>query len=316
MRRSCPHDLEISSSEAGDVAEAEAALRASGLSVPPVLRSEQIPGEMTLEDGNVFSVHVFSRSAWAAALAALGEDAGPVAEGRCRSSIAGVFLATDGRPESIVLKAGGLGASYLCYPEACAQPFSFQVANNALVLADVDYGRLKAALPPGRAGRIAAWDGLDPARMRAAMPALAAMPGLEPRVRVAILAEQHGMEGAMLFVGIFLAAVFILAAASLLVFRATEDSRDDAERYRILRELGADRKAIKASLAIQDLFSFGLPLAFGLAHCAAALVMMRSVSGFSSGKPTLIVAAAAIPIFALAASLAVEAQLSRSMAAD
>jgi len=215
-------------------------------------------------------------------------------------------------PMVATLRSGKASLALRSIPATCLPPLSFRTAVNAVILADGDYEAFRAAAGEGRVARAAVWDEVDPDVVRAAHGALSAIEPREPMIRVDVLAEHDSLNGAMLFVGIFLAAVFLLCAISLLVFRVTEDSRDDADRYRILQDLGATRSVVRKSIVLQDLFSFGLPLIFGLLHCTAALVMMRNISGYANAGPTMIVGAAAVPAFLFAMTLAVDRQLDYS----
>lgn len=312
-RRVCPHDIELSAPDAASIAAVEAAISPSRQEAAHPSISEYIAGEIKLQDGNVFTVSVYSESNWASALSLLGEKADAVEERRFRSTQAGIFISTTGKSEEVRLEIGHYSRSFISYPEPCLPPYSVMASPNSLILNDADYRALRSVIPFVAIRGIASWDGIDPEIIRTALPALASIQPKAPRVRIAVLAEQAGLTGAMLFIGIFLAAVFILSSASLLVFRVTEDSRDDADRYRIIMELGASRKTIRDSLILQDLFSFGLPLLFGLAHCSAALVMMSNISGFANAGPTIIVAAASLPVFLLASAAAVDKQLGYSL---
>jgi putative ABC transport system permease protein len=311
-RRVCPHDIELPDATGKGIDDVNRILLEAGARPGGFAELGFLKGEIAFASGQVFSASFFPASAWTAALSSLGEKAAAPEAGRFRTAFTLNGVAADEAGGPATLRAGGASLSLLPSPEACLPPLSLMTANNAVIVPDGDYKALAAAAGREAASRAAVWDGIEPGVLRPVLERLSAVGPRAPRIRVSILAEQDGINGAMLFVGIFLAAVFILCAVSLLVFRVTEDSRDDADRYRILQEIGASRRVIRSSLALQDLFSFGLPLAIGLAHCAVALVMMRNISGFQSALPTLIVAGASVPLFVAAALLAVDRQLSHS----
>jgi putative ABC transport system permease protein len=312
-RRYCPHDIELAGPTPEAIEKVDAILADKGHRGPEPIIVEFARGELRLENGETFTASVFSRSAWAAALESLGEKAGPgIAEGRFLSSMALSGVADSRKPMGATLASAGASLALTSIPARCLPPLSFRTAINAVILSDQDYGAFKAAAGEEKIARAAIWDEVDPDVVRAAHEALSAVEPRAPMIRVDILAEHDSLNGAMLFVGIFLAAVFLLCAISLLVFRVTEDSRDDADRYRILQDLGATRSVVRKSIVLQDLFSFGLPLVFGLMHCTAALVMMRNISGYANAGPTMIVGAAAVPAFLAAMALAVDRQLDYS----
>jgi putative ABC transport system permease protein len=312
-RRYCPHDIELAGPTPEAIGQVNGILDRAGHRGPAPLIVEFTRGELALDNGETFTASVFSRSAWVAALASLGESAGQkVQAGRFLSSMALSGVSDSRAPMVATLRSGNASLALRSIPATCLPPLSFRTAVNAVILADEDYEAFRAAAGEGRVARAAVWDEVDPDVVRAAHGALSAIEPREPMIRVDVLAEHDSLNGAMLFVGIFLAAVFLLCAISLLVFRVTEDSRDDADRYRILQDLGATRSVVRKSIVLQDLFSFGLPLAFGLMHCTAALVMMRNISGYANAGPTMIVGAAAVPAFLAAMALAVDRQLDYS----
>jgi putative ABC transport system permease protein len=310
LRRVCPHAIELASPTQGSIEAVNAALIAAGEGSPSPATAEYLEGWLERPNGDKYDVKLFPRKDWAEAVGKLGEQAGSIEEGRFSVALSSYYITGKNGEAAMRLGVEKTEIALRPYREDGSPAVSTVLAGPALIISDADYARLAAAATPSARKAVAYWDGLDPDKVKAALPALGEIVPRAPRVRIAILAAQDSESGAMLFVGIFLAAVFILAAACLLSFRVIEDSRDDAERYRILSELGASRGVVRRSLVIQDLFSFGLPLLFGLAHCTAALVMMRTISGYSNLKPTLIVALSAIPIFAVAAAFAVDRQLS------
>jgi len=248
-------------------------------------------------------LQVFSASAWAAALGSMGERAQAVESGHMRAYLAGLPLAERGRPREIAIRAGGRSLRLEVNQEETPSPISIFSAEGAAVLSDEDYGRFGA-----ETGRAIYWDGIKPEAARAAKDELrAAFPnGLI--VRSILLEEEGGLYGVMRFIGAFIAATFAIFAASLIAFRVIEDAKDDAERYKLLGEIGARRETIGRALLYQNLFAFGLPLAGGLCHAAVALVMMRNISGYSNVEPTLFVSALITLCFAAFTALATARQ--------
>lgn len=312
-RRYCPHDLELRGASPEAAAKIDAILEGAGETGARRLDLEFIRAELVFENQETFSASVFAYSAWTAALANLGErPTTTVKPGSLITSMALAGISNGTKAMGVTLVSGGARLASRAVPARCLPPLSFTTAVNAVIMADADYAAFRTRAGEGQVVRASVWDDVAPDAIRVAKDALAAVGPDAPLVRVNVLAEHDSLNGAMLFVGIFLAAVFLLCAISLLVFRVTEDTRDDADRYRVIQDLGATKAVIRRSLVIQDLFSFGLPLFFGLAHCAAALVMMRNMTGFASAGPTMIVGAAAIPAFLIAMALAVDRQLDHS----
>ncbi len=311
--RACPHDLELSASTLEAVRGVEAALAAAGAVGTRRLDLEWLPCELSAEDwagGKPMPVELFSASGWCSALEAVASLSRQVAEGRLVSCLEGRDFSRSGEGGYLTLSAGGISQRVQAYPGAERPPLSAATALSPVVVDDETYARLVAAAAARGCAprRSSCWDGLPIVALRDAGPALAAGFGAGIVSRPVVLEGLAGLYGAMLFIGAFLSASFAIAAASLLAFRTIEDSRDDADRYRAIAGLGAERADLRRALALQAAFSFGLPLATGLLHAAFALAMMHNLTGYSSVGPTLAVSIFLAAAFAIAAALAVRRQ--------
>ncbi|MBW7459056.1 FtsX-like permease family protein [Paenibacillus sepulcri] len=82
-----------------------------------------------------------------------------------------------------------------------------------------------------------------------------------------------GMQstGLIMFMGGFLGLVFLAATGSIIYFKQLTEANSDKARYRILYQIGFNKKEIRRAVAKQVRFIFALPLVAGIAHCAAAL---------------------------------------------
>lgn len=129
------------------------------------------------------------------------------------------------------------------------------------------------------------------------------------RLRVEGSYGQDELVGALLFIGGFLSAVFALSAAALLAARAASDARDDRGRRAALRDLGAPRRCLALAIGVQNAFLFGLPTLFGIAHCAAALSMLETFSGYPSAGATLASGSGAALLLGLAAAASTAREL-------
>lgn len=83
----------------------------------------------------------------------------------------------------------------------------------------------------------------------------------------------RGMEssGLLMFMGGFLGLVFLAATGSIIYFKQLTEANSDKARYLILHKIGVKKREIRKTVAKQVMFIFGLPLVFGIAHCAIAL---------------------------------------------
>jgi putative ABC transport system permease protein len=294
-RRICPHGLELAQPSPESIAAVERILASRGVATPSALRRDirwlrgsiDASGRASADDAGAAAL-LFASASWDAAIEPLGE---------ARAGAGTLPLrAYDNGDDP--LPSGRAGAS---------PPLSVLHALHAAEVTDAEYERLRAEAP-GREEAASVWDGLPAPVLRAASAELkAAVPsGLISRADM--LDDQGRLYGVMLFIGAFLSAVFIMAAASLLTFRSIEDSRDDGERYLSMLRIGAPAGTIRRALLLQNAAAFGLPLAVGLCHTAFALVMMRNISGYANLVPTLIVSALLAAAMAAAALFATNKQ--------
>ena len=88
-----------------------------------------------------------------------------------------------------------------------------------------------------------------------------------------------GMGALLAVVGLYLGLVFLVASGAILALRGLSDSVDSVQRYKTLRQLGADEDDISRSLLIQTGIFFLLPLVLACVH---AVFGMRFISTYTS----------------------------------
>lgn len=102
------------------------------------------------------------------------------------------------------------------------------------------------------------------------------------RDRITSKADLMELYGGLLFVGLFLGALFIMAMILIIYYKQISEGYDDHERYRIMRKVGLSRREIKRSISSQILIVFFLPLAAAGLHVAFAfpgiVTMFRGLS--------------------------------------
>lgn len=96
-----------------------------------------------------------------------------------------------------------------------------------------------------------------------------------------------GMTGLVLFIGIYMGLIFLLASAALLALQQLTEAGESKKRYEILRKIGATPEDMRRTMFIQVLFYFMMPLALSLIH---ALVGMHMINNFlvNFGQPSSI----------------------------
>ncbi len=84
-----------------------------------------------------------------------------------------------------------------------------------------------------------------------------------------------GMKSAVVFVGIYLGIIFLIASAAVLALQQLSETSDNVSRYRLLRKLGVEQGMMSRSLLIQIAIYFLLPLLLAITHAAVALTVMQ-----------------------------------------
>ncbi|GAB6617322.1 MULTISPECIES: ABC transporter permease [Bacillus] len=101
---------------------------------------------------------------------------------------------------------------------------------------------------------------------------------------------RDGIEasGLIMFSGIFLGLVFLLATGSIIYFKQLTEAHADRERYIVLRKLGVTKKEMKKAIAKQMRFIFFLPLVVGISHSLFALTGLSTVLPYEIAVPLVI----------------------------
>ncbi len=101
------------------------------------------------------------------------------------------------------------------------------------------------------------------------------------------------LYGGLLFVGLFLGALFLMALILIIYYKQISEGYDDRERYRIMRKVGLSKREIKHSISSQILIVFFLPLVASGLHVAFALPGISTMfKGLSMTNETLILLSA------------------------
>lgn len=114
-----------------------------------------------------------------------------------------------------------------------------------------------------------------------------------------------------LFIGLFIAIVFFVAAASFLYFRLFTDLDEDRERYRSLAKLASEREMAQ-SVTIQLAILFFFPFVIAVMHTLFALRTL-AVEGYSDVAGPLSLTIGGFFIFQLLFFLAVRSSYLKKM---
>lgn len=83
--------------------------------------------------------------------------------------------------------------------------------------------------------------------------------------------------GSMLFLGIYLGTLFLMATVLIIYYKQIIEGYEDRDRYVIMQKVGMDKREVKRSIKSQILILFFLPLATALVHCLAAFPLMNRI---------------------------------------
>lgn len=100
--------------------------------------------------------------------------------------------------------------------------------------------------------------------------------------------EQIQVTGLIMFIGIFLGLVFLLATGSVIYFKQITEANIDRARYSVLHKIGVTKKEMKKTIAKQVRFIFITPLVIGILHSLFALKSLSTLIPYQIVIPLLI----------------------------
>ena len=86
-----------------------------------------------------------------------------------------------------------------------------------------------------------------------------------------------GTKVLVLFIGLYLGVVFLLASAAVLALQQLTQAADSAGQYRILSLLGAPARMRGRAVTAQVFLAFFLPLSLALVHAAVGMTAANAV---------------------------------------
>ncbi len=91
--------------------------------------------------------------------------------------------------------------------------------------------------------------------------------------------ELYNLFGGILFVGLFLGALFMMATALIIYFKQISEGYQDQDRFILLQKVGMNKKEVRATIRAQILTVFFLPLLVAICHVAGSLHMITLILG-------------------------------------
>ncbi|WML39823.1 FtsX-like permease family protein [Neobacillus sp. OS1-2] len=109
----------------------------------------------------------------------------------------------------------------------------------------------------------------------------------------------YGLEtyGLLIFIGVFLGLVFLLATGSMIYFKQLIDATVDKDRYKILKKIGIPNREITKSTAQQVGFVFILPLLLAAVNTAVILYVLADFLNMQMQIPFIICLAVYLLIY-------------------
>ena len=93
--------------------------------------------------------------------------------------------------------------------------------------------------------------------------------------RYSIEKDWRETAGTLLFIGIFLSAIFLLATVLVIYYKQISEGYDDKARYEIMEKVGMSNDEVKKSITSQVRMVFFLPIILAACHLAAAFPLLR-----------------------------------------
>ena len=114
--------------------------------------------------------------------------------------------------------------------------------------------------------------------------------------------DYYALNGGFFFLGLFLGFLFIMAAVLIIYYKQVSEGYEDRERYRIMRDVGLERKMVKESISSQILVVFCAPLLVAAIHVAFDFKLMLhllTMFGLHEAGVTLLCTAGTFLVFAV-----------------
>lgn len=87
----------------------------------------------------------------------------------------------------------------------------------------------------------------------------------------------YSLYGTILFLGIFLGVLFLMATVLIIYYKQISEGYDDKERFAIMQKVGLSKREVKQSIRSQVVSVFFLPLAAAIVHIAMAFKVITKL---------------------------------------
>ena len=114
--------------------------------------------------------------------------------------------------------------------------------------------------------------------------------------------EFYFLYGGLLFIGIYLGALFLMATVLIMYYKQISEGYDDRERYQIMQKVGMSKREVRRSIRSQVLMVFFLPLVTAVVHIAVAfgvITKLLAVMNLTNVPLFLVCTIVTVVVFAL-----------------
>ena len=89
--------------------------------------------------------------------------------------------------------------------------------------------------------------------------------------------EKKALSAIVTFIGLYLGIIFLISSSAILALKSLSDCIDDKNKYKVLRQIGADEKEINKALFKQTLLFFMMPLSLAIIHTLVGLEFCKFI---------------------------------------
>lgn len=87
----------------------------------------------------------------------------------------------------------------------------------------------------------------------------------------------YALYGGLLFIGIYLGFLFLMATVLIIYYKQISEGYDDKERYQIMQKVGMSKREVRRSIRSQVLLVFFLPLLTAIIHILVAFKVITKL---------------------------------------
>lgn len=95
--------------------------------------------------------------------------------------------------------------------------------------------------------------------------------------KIEIKEASVGLSAIVTFIGLYLGIIFLISSSAILALKSLSDCIDDKNKYKVLRQIGADEKEINKVLFKQTLIFFMMPLSLAIVHTIVGLEFCKYI---------------------------------------